>query len=404
MTRGVNFNYDQRVILDPGQNDPSGVSTYKFSVGDRVIRRVENASNKIAKVYDWDPSTRELLVVFEVDELAFIDGGIPSTEDAIVQFDAGVANSSGTGVLPHTIEIESGSVITLLTTPITTLQDRKFRDEVGDVDSDGNPTGDGIPDLINTGTQFESQISLDGGIYNSLYGIEETQGGTNTTLFQVGDNIKDASIPFEYATVVEAGGLSEGVEHASSVTLTLDPNNSNGQNFSVNEIVTGSVSGIRGTVVSWDASTSQLVLNSIVPYNTGNVNIGVSGLLYEFSSDGTIVDFIIQDSGTNYTLTPTVAIENVGDIQATGTVVMTSAGDQISSITITNGGYGIEQSVDNTYVLHPTVTFTNGVGDTTGAGAVAQAVLGGENVVGNGGATYRIKSIDYSTSIRSESS
>ncbi|BCV01307.1 MAG: hypothetical protein CM15mV41_1180 [Caudoviricetes sp.] len=30
------------------------------------------------------------LVVFEVEN-AFIDGGIPSTEDAIVQFDAGVA-------------------------------------------------------------------------------------------------------------------------------------------------------------------------------------------------------------------------------------------------------------------------------------------------------------------------
>ena len=50
--------------------------------------------SKVAKVYDWDPATRELLVTFEVDELAFIDGGIPSTEDNIVQFDAGVANSS----------------------------------------------------------------------------------------------------------------------------------------------------------------------------------------------------------------------------------------------------------------------------------------------------------------------
>ena len=79
MTRGVNFNYDQRVILDSGQ-DVNGVSTYQFNVGDRVIRRVENAGNKVAKVYDWNPSTKELLVTFEVDELAFIDGGIPSTD------------------------------------------------------------------------------------------------------------------------------------------------------------------------------------------------------------------------------------------------------------------------------------------------------------------------------------
>ena len=41
---------------------------------------------------------KNFLVVFEVDELAFIDGGIPSTEDAIVQFDAGVASSAPSGV------------------------------------------------------------------------------------------------------------------------------------------------------------------------------------------------------------------------------------------------------------------------------------------------------------------
>ena len=94
LTRGVNFNYDQRIILDAGQNDSDGNSTYQFNVGDRVIRRVENSSNKGAKVYDWDPVTRALLVTFEIDELAFIDGGLPSTEDAIVQFDAGVADSA----------------------------------------------------------------------------------------------------------------------------------------------------------------------------------------------------------------------------------------------------------------------------------------------------------------------
>ena len=92
--------------MDANQNDGvTGLSNYKFNVGDRVIRRVENANNKVAKVYDWDPSTRELLVTFEVDELAFIDGGRAATEDAIVQFDAGVAASSGAGVLPHVLLI-----------------------------------------------------------------------------------------------------------------------------------------------------------------------------------------------------------------------------------------------------------------------------------------------------------
>ena len=80
---------------------------------------------------------------------------------------------------------------------------------------------------------------------------------------------------------------------------------------------------------------------------------------------------------------------------------MTTAGDQVASITITNGGYGITQSVDGSYNLHPTVTFNNAAGDTTGAGAKAYAIMGGENIVGNGGATYRIKSIEYTTQVRS---
>jgi len=396
LTRGVNFNYDQRVILDAGQNDPSGVSTYQFNVGDRVIRRVENASNKVAKVYDWNPSTRELLVTFEVDELAFIDGGIPSTEDAIVQFDAGVASSAQGGFLPHVIINSIGDSISLLTSPLSTLQDRTFED---DDELDG--AGDGIPDLVNTGTDYESQISLDGGIYSSLYGIEETVGGQNTTLFQVGDSIKDGSIPFKYANISAAGALSDGVEHASILSIKLDANFSNGQNYSVNEIVTGEISGVRGTVVSWDPSSQILVVNSIVPYNTGNINIGIAGYLYEFSQNSTVVDFIVQNPGTNYSVAPTVTIENIGDIECTATVNMTAAGDQIDSLTITNGGYGIIPYVDGSYDYHPTVTFTNDPSDTTGAGAVAQAIIGGERLVGNGGASYRIKSIEYQTIIRS---
>ena len=396
LTRGVNFNYDQRVILDPGQNDANGVSLYKFSVGDRVIRKVENQNNKVAKVYDWDPNTRELLVTFEVDELAFIDGGRAATEDAIVQFDGGVADSSAAGVLPHVILTTAGSTIDLLTEPLSVLQDKSFEDIL--------PTaaGDGIPDLSNVNTTYANQIALDGGIYNSLYGIEETQGGTNTTLFQVGDNIKDGDIPFKFATITTAGGLSEGVEHTALINITLDQTTGNGQNFSTNEIVSGSVSGVQATVVSWIPSTGVLTVKDVIPFNTNNINVGIAGYLYEFSEKNTIVDFVITNPGTNYTAVPTVAIENTGDIQATGTVVMTPQGDQVASITINNGGYGIPQTVDGTYALHPTVTFTNDASDTTGANAAAQAVLGGELINGNGGASYRIKSIEYSAIVRSK--
>ena len=397
LTRGVNFNYDQRVILDANQNDGvTGLSLYKFNVGDRVIRRVENANNKVAKVYDWDPSTRELLVTFEVDELAFIDGGRAATEDSIVQFDAGVAASSGAGVLPHTVIDSVGSTITALTDPITTLQDKDFED-----DDENAGAGDGIPDLINTNTDYANQINLDGGIFSSLYGIEETQGGTNTTLFQVGDSIKDGDIPFKYATVTSAGGLADGVSHTAVLNITLDISAGTTTNYQTNEVVTGAISGVQATVVTWNNQTGVLQVKDIVPFNTSNVNIGIGGLLYEFSQNSSVIDFIIANPGVNYTGVPTIAIENTGDIQATGTVVMTPAGDQVASITINNGGYGIPQTVDGTYNLHPTVTFTNASGDTTGANAAAQAVLGGENLVGNGGATYRIKSIEYLTTVRS---
>ena len=396
LTRGVNFNYDQRVILDTSQNDQNGISTYKFNVGDRVIRRVENANNKVAKVYDWNPNTRELLVTFEVDELAFIDGGIPSTLDAIVQFDAGTAASAPSGKEPHVVLVSQGDSISLLTVPLSTLNNRKFEDN-----DENDGAGDGIADLVNTGTEYANQISLDGGLYNSLYGIEETQGGTNTTLFQVGDNVKDATIPFKYASIIQAGALADGVEHNGILNIYLDPNNGNGQNYSVNDVVTGSVSSVQGTVVSWDPSTSLLVVSNVVPYNTTNINVGIGGFLYEFSSKGTIVDFIVQAPGTNYTAPPTIAIENTGDVQATATAVMTAAGDQVSSISVVNGGYGIPQTVDGTYNIHPTVTFTNATGDTTGSGAVAQAILGGEDLIGNGGARYRIKRIEYATILRS---
>ena len=397
ITRGVNFNYDQRVILDDGQNDDSGISTYKFNIGDRVIRRVESASNKVAKVYDWNASTRELLLTFEIDELAFIDGGIPSSEEATVQFDAGVAGASGALDSPHVVLTVLGSTIITLTNPISTLQDKEFQDIV-----ENSGAGDGIPDLVNTATEYENQISLDGGIYSSLYGIEETQGGTNTTLLQVGDSVKDANVPFRYANIAIAGGLSEGREHNALVNITLDALDGNGQNFSVNEVVTGDTSGVRGTVVSWDLSNKVLQLKDVLAFNTGDVNVGEAGYLYKFAENSTIVDVVIQNAGTNYSAIPTVAFESIGDIQATGTVTMTVAGDQVGGVTITNGGYGYVQSVDNSYDIHPTITFTNAGGDTTGSGAVGYAIMGGEKVSGNNGAQYRIKSIEYLSTVRSK--
>ena len=79
---------------------------------------------------------------------------------------------------------------------------------------------------------------------------------------------------------------------------------------------------------------------------------------------------------------------------------MTTAGDQVASVTVTDGGYGIVPYIDGTYNLRPTVTVTNAQGDSTGSGAALQAVTGGERINGNGGASYQIKGIKYLTEIR----
>ncbi|AFD02698.1 hypothetical protein Syn7803C97_80 [Synechococcus phage S-MbCM6] len=395
VTRGVTFKYDQRVVLDTNLDNDAGTSQYKFNVGDRVIRRVESSTNKVAKVYDWNPNLKELLVTFEVDELAFIDGGIPTTEDAIVQFDAGIPTSSASGANPHTLVASDGNTITLLTVPISTLTGLDFED-----DDELEGVGNGIPDLVNTGSQYENQINLDGGIAVSLYGIEETVGGQNTTLFQVGDSIKDATLPFNYATVVTAGQLSEGIPHDALINMTLGTGN--GQNFSTGEIITGSESGIQATVVAWNPTDKILQVNNVVPYNTGDANIGEGGLLYKFSTNSTIVDFIVADQGINYSSVPSISVENIGDIGVVATPVMTVAGDQIESVTITTGGYGYVQTVEAN-VLHPTTTVTNAVGDTTGEDAVLQAVLGAEKITGQNGASFTISRIDYNTQVRSSS-
>lgn len=391
-TRGTNFRYDQRVIVDGIQN-VNGISTYEFNVGDRLVRRIESASNKVAKVYDWNPNTRELFIIFEIDELAFIDAGIPSTADRTVAFDAGTQSSTNALQNPHTIIASIGNNIVLYQLVLT---DQAFEDIA---ENDG--AGDGIPDVINTGTDYENQINLDGGIPSSKYGIEETQGGQNTTLFAIGDQVKDASIPFKFSTIESAGALGDGIEHTSRINLKFSSADNNSTSFVIGETVTGQNSGIQGTVEAWDQANRTLTVINPQPYFTNNVNLGINGFFYQFSENSTVVQIRVIDPGLDYTGTPTIAVENSGELQATGTVTMTGDGDQVASITVTSGGYGYEKIV-TAGTLHPTVTFTNAGGDTTGNGAVAEVILGGEKVNGAGGASWRIESIEYDTLIRNE--
>ena len=239
--RGINFRYDQRVLLDSLADDPTtGISGYQFTVSDRVRRVQEDKTNKVAIVYDWRPETRELFLIFQVDELAFIDGGRSNERTAVIQFIGGTASSTETGEAPHVLIDDETSSIVTFESPLGVLEGKRFED-----DDELQGAGDGIPDLVNTGTDYENEISLDGGIASSLYGIEETVGGQNTTLFQQADQLYDSSLVPLTASVQQAGALDDGIEHTSLSTIKLR----NVQNtYTVGETVTGSTTSVTAIV------------------------------------------------------------------------------------------------------------------------------------------------------------
>ena len=242
--RGVNFRFDQKVILDSLQDDANtGLTQYQFSVTDKVRRVVESSNNRVAIVYDWDPVQRALYLTFQVDELAFIDGGRSNEKSQIIAFVGGTSGSSGTGVAPHVLIEFEGNDIVAFTNPLSLILNRKFED-----DDELNGVGDGIIDLVNTGTEYENQINLDGGIASSKYGIEETLGGQNTTLFQVGDQIYDGNATPLTATIQAAGELGDGDTHVSTATIVITYNTTT--LFNIPEVVEGLTSGLTATTTS----------------------------------------------------------------------------------------------------------------------------------------------------------
>ena len=242
--RGVNFRFDQKVTLDSLQDDVNtGITQYDFSVTDKVRRVVESSNNRVAIVYDWDPITRSLYLTFQVDELAFIDGGRSGEKSQIIAFVGGTSGSSGTGVAPHVLIEQEGVDIVAFTNPLSLILNRKFED-----DDELNGVGDGIIDLVNTSTEYENQINLDGGIASSKYGIEETLGGQNTTLFQVGDQIYDGNATPLTATIQAAGELGDGDTHVSTASIVITYNTTT--LFNIPEVVEGLSSGLTATTTS----------------------------------------------------------------------------------------------------------------------------------------------------------
>ena len=155
----------------------------------------------------------------------------------------GTSGSSGTGVAPHVLIEFEGNDIVAFTNPLSLILNRKFED-----DDELNGVGDGIIDLVNTGTEYENQINLDGGIASSKYGIEETLGGQNTTLFQVGDQIYDGNATPLTATIQAAGELGDGDTHTSTATIVITYNTTT--LFNIPEVVEGLSSGLTATTVS----------------------------------------------------------------------------------------------------------------------------------------------------------
>ena len=274
--RGINFRYDQRVLLDNLADNPStGISGYQFTVSDRVRRVQEDKTNKVAIVYDWRPETRELFLIFQVDELAFIDGGRSNERTAVIQFIGGTASSTETGeAAPVLIDDETSSIVTF-ESPLGVLEGKRFED-----DDELQGAGDGIPDLVNTGTDYENEISLDGGIASSLYGIEETVGGQNTTLFQQADQLYDSSLVPLTASVQQAGALDDGIEHTSLSTIKLR----NVQNtYTVGETVTGSTTGVTAIVVETQSAVDSFGYVFLKVQTITN-----SGSNYKFTTSDTL--------------------------------------------------------------------------------------------------------------------
>jgi len=282
--RGVNFRYDQKIVLDNGADDAFGISQYKFQVTDRVNRVNANASNKIAKVYDWVPETKSLYIKFEIDELAFIDAGRANEKSNVISFSGGISGSATT--FPHRTIEAIGEFIIILTQPtISILQDYKFEDfYLGEVTSTSTlfPGGDGFADIYNEGTAYEDQIYLNGGRADTLYGIEENTGGTNTTLFTTGEIVRDASLPPLEPSIIEVTGLTDGERHTCTIKLGVKPLAATP--FISGAIATGATSTIQSTIIYyrtiinglWSTSaTMNSLSNIIVVANTVDLEEGM---------------------------------------------------------------------------------------------------------------------------------
>ncbi|BCV01305.1 MAG: hypothetical protein CM15mV41_1160 [Caudoviricetes sp.] len=53
-------------------------------------------------------------------------------------------------------------------------------------------------------------------------------------------------------------------------------------------------SPVQGTVVSWDPCKCVLQVQNIIPFNTGNINVGIGGFYMSSLKDGTIETYFFK--------------------------------------------------------------------------------------------------------------
>lgn len=387
--RGVNFRYDQKIILDNGSDDIFGISRYKFSVSDRVNRLLPNASNKIAKVYDWDPASKSLYIIFEIDALAFIDAGRSTEKSNVIAFIGGISGSATTE--PHrVINPSSGDFITLLTSPITIYQDVKFQDTyIGQVSSTSVlfPSGDGFADIYNDDTAFENETYLNGGNAGSLYGIEDNTGGVNTTLFETGEVIRDSSTPPLEPSIVEALSLTDGERHIAITKLSITPINS--ISWVPTETAVGQTTGISSTVIYsrilqngyWSTSAEMqngsrfITVDSTIDLQPGMLIVG------DVIRPKTIITKIINDTSLEISNTINGIIGNT-----TRSIIISQ---EIEPSELSDDQYYIETK-NYLYVKSPVLP----------SGEYEYEIL--ENIIGANNAQAKIKNIEYFQLVRNE--
>ena len=92
---------------------------------------------------------------------------------------------------------------------------------------------------------------------------------------------------------------------------------------------------------------------------------GIQATLTPTIAGGAITAVAVSNGGTGYSQTATITVTDSGS--GAGAQLTANVGFAVDSIAVSGGG---------TYTSAPTVSFTNAVGDTTGSGVAANAILG----------------------------